>query len=421
MDKFQIEGGKVLAGQVKISGAKNSVLPIMAASILAAVPVRLSNVPRLRDVETMSGLLVDMGVNINSSIRNELQIDASSLTSFVAPYELVKTMRASFLVLGPLLARYGVAEVSLPGGCAIGARPVDLHIKGLEALGAKIEVDSGYVKAEAPRGGLIGQEISLPGVSVGATENLIMAAVLADGFTTIHNAAREPEIVDLVDFLINMGAEIKGQGGSTIEIKGVSSLKEVSHSIIGDRIEAGTYLIAVAASGGKVQLEGFDPKHASVLLDKLKLAGAELQLDGNLLNLNMHGSRPTPVDFETDVYPGFPTDMQAQFMVMNCIADGRSVIHERIFENRFLHVQELSRLGAKIELRGNSTAVVTGVDRLKSAQVMATDLRASSSLVIGALVAEGKSTIDRIYHIDRGYEDVEQKVKKLGGAIERVR
>ena len=421
MDKFQIEGGKVLAGQVKISGAKNSVLPIMAASILAAVPVRLSNVPRLRDVETMSGLLVDMGVNINSSIRNELQIDASSLTSFVAPYELVKTMRASFLVLGPLLARYGVAEVSLPGGCAIGARPVDLHIKGLEALGAKIEVDSGYVKAEAPRGGLIGQEIFLPGVSVGATENLIMAAVLADGFTTIHNAAREPEIVDLVDFLINMGAEIKGQGGPTIEIKGVSSLKEVSHSIIGDRIEAGTYLIAVAASGGKVQLEGFDPKHASVLLDKLKLAGAELQLDGNLLNLNMHGSRPTPVDFETDVYPGFPTDMQAQFMVMNCIADGRSVIHERIFENRFLHVQELSRLGAKIELRGNSTAVVTGVDRLKSAQVMATDLRASSSLVIGALVAEGKSTIDRIYHIDRGYEDVEQKVKKLGGAIERVR
>ena len=421
MDKFQIEGGKVLAGQVKISGAKNSVLPIMAASILAAVPVRLSNVPRLRDVETMSGLLVGMGVNINSSIRNELQIDASSLTSFVAPYELVKTMRASFLVLGPLLARYGVAEVSLPGGCAIGARPVDLHIKGLEALGAKIEVDSGYVKAEAPRGGLIGQEIFLPGVSVGATENLIMAAVLADGFTTIHNAAREPEIVDLVDFLINMGAEIKGQGGPTIEIKGVSSLKEVSHSIIGDRIEAGTYLIAVAASGGKVQLEGFDPKHASVLLDKLKLAGAELQLDGNLLNLNMHGSRPTPVDFETDVYPGFPTDMQAQFMVMNCIADGRSVIHERIFENRFLHVQELSRLGAKIELRGNSTAVVTGVDRLKSAQVMATDLRASSSLVIGALVAEGKSTIDRIYHIDRGYEDIEQKVKKLGGAIERVR
>lgn len=421
MDKFQIEGGKVLAGQVKISGAKNSVLPIMAASILAAAPVRLSNVPRLRDVETMSGLLVDMGVNINSSIRNELQIDASSLTSFVAPYELVKTMRASFLVLGPLLARYGVAEVSLPGGCAIGARPVDLHIKGLEALGAKIEVDSGYVKAEAPRGGLIGQEIFLPGVSVGATENLIMAAVLADGFTTIHNAAREPEIVDLVDFLINMGAEIKGQGGPTIEIKGVSSLKEVSHSIIGDRIEAGTYLIAVAASGGKVQLEGFDPKHASVLLDKLKLAGAELQLDGNLLNLNMHGSRPTPVDFETDVYPGFPTDMQAQFMVMNCIADGRSVIHERIFENRFLHVQELSRLGAKIELRGNSTAVVTGVDRLKSAQVMATDLRASSSLVIGALVAEGKSTIDRIYHIDRGYEDIEQKVKKLGGAIERVR
>ena len=421
MDKFQIEGGKVLAGQVKISGAKNSVLPIMAASILAAAPVRLSNVPRLRDVETMSGLLVDMGVNINSSIRNELQIDASSLTSFVAPYELVKTMRASFLVLGPLLARYGVAEVSLPGGCAIGARPVDLHIKGLEALGAKIEVDSGYVKAEAPRGGLIGQEIFLPGVSVGATENLIMAAVLADGFTTIHNAAREPEIVDLVDFLINMGAEIKGQGGPTIEIKGVSSLKEVSHSIIGDRIEAGTYLIAVAASGGKVQLEGFDPKHASVLLDKLKLAGAELQLDGNLLSLNMHGSRPTPVDFETDVYPGFPTDMQAQFMVMNCIADGRSVIHERIFENRFLHVQELSRLGAKIELRGNSTAVVTGVDRLKSAQVMATDLRASSSLVIGALVAEGKSTIDRIYHIDRGYEDIEQKVKKLGGAIERVR
>jgi len=419
MDKLIIEGGRPLTGLVRVSGAKNSVLPILSATILAEGPVQLYNVPKLRDVSTMAKLLEEMGAVMSSTEEDGYQVDASRLFSFRAPYELVKTMRASFLVLGPLLAKYGKAEVSLPGGCAIGARPVNLHIKGLEAMGAKIRVESGYVEARAPQG-LKGAEIFLEIASVGATENLIMAAVLAEGKTVIQNAAEEPEIIDLVTFLINMGAKISGAGTSVIEIDGVRSLRSISHSIIGDRVEAGTFLIAGAALGGEIEVQGFDPNHLTVVLDKLKSSGANLEISKDSVKLSMSLSRPEPVDVETGVYPGFPTDMQAQYMVLNSIASGKSVVQERIFENRFLHVQELSRLGAVIELRGNSTAVVTGVNKLTAAQVMATDLRASSSLVIAALIAQGKTVIDRIYHIDRGYESIEQKVRALGGVIERV-
>ncbi len=417
MDKLIIDGGRPLAGLVRVSGAKNSVLPILAATILAEGPVQLRNVPELRDVSTMAKLLEEMGAVTSSA--EEYKVDASSLSSFRAPYELVKTMRASFLVLGPLLTKYGKAEVSLPGGCAIGARPVNLHIKGLEAMGAKIQVESGYVKARAPRG-LKGAEIFLEMASVGATENLIMAAVLAEGKTVIHNAAEEPEITDLINFLMKMGAKISGAGTSVVEIEGVRSLRSISHSIIGDRVEAGTFLIAGAALGGEIEVQGFDPNHLTVVLEKLKMSGANLEISQDSVKLGMSLSRPEPVDIETGVYPGFPTDMQAQYMVLNCVASGKSVIQERIFENRFLHVQELSRLGAVIELRGNSTAVVTGVNKLTAAQVMATDLRASSSLVIAALIAQGKTVIDRIYHIDRGYEAIEHKIRALGGFIERA-
>ena len=417
MDKLIIDGGRPLAGLVRVSGAKNSVLPILAATILAEGPVQLRNVPELRDVSTMTKLLEEMGAVTSSA--EEYKVDASSLSSFRAPYELVKTMRASFLVLGPLLTKYGKAEVSLPGGCAIGARPVNLHIKGLEAMGAKIQVESGYVKARAPQG-LKGAEIFLEIASVGATENLIMAAVLAEGKTVIHNAAEEPEITDLINFLMKMGAKISGAGTSVVEIEGVRSLRSISHSIIGDRVEAGTFLIAGAALGGEIEVQGFDPNHLTVVLEKLKMSGANLEISQDSVKLGMSLSRPEPVDIETGVYPGFPTDMQAQYMVLNCIASGKSVIQERIFENRFLHVQELSRLGAVIELRGNSTAVVTGVNKLTAAQVMATDLRASSSLVIAALIAQGKTVIDRIYHIDRGYEAIEHKIRGLGGVIERA-
>jgi len=417
MDKLIIDGGRPLAGLVRVSGAKNSVLPILAATILAEGPVQLRNVPELRDVSTMAKLLEEMGAVTSSA--EEYKVDASSLSSFRAPYELVKTMRASFLVLGPLLTKYGKAEVSLPGGCAIGARPVNLHIKGLEAMGAKIRVESGYVKARAPQG-LKGAEIFLEIASVGATENLIMAAVLAEGKTVIHNAAEEPEITDLINFLMKMGAKISGAGTSVVEIEGVRSLRSISHSIIGDRVEAGTFLIAGAALGGEIEVQGFDPNHLTVVLEKLKMSGANLEISQDSVKLGMSLSRPEPVDIETGVYPGFPTDMQAQYMVLNCIASGKSVIQERIFENRFLHVQELSRLGAVIELRGNSTAVVTGVNKLTAAQVMATDLRASSSLVIAALIAQGKTVIDRIYHIDRGYEAIEHKIRALGGVIERA-
>ena len=419
MDKLIIEGGRPLTGVVSVSGAKNSVLPILAATILAEGPVQLDNVPDLKDVSTMAMLLKEMGARTSSTEDDEYIVDASNLSSFTAPYELVKTMRASFLVLGPLLAKYGEAEVSLPGGCAIGARPVNLHLKGLEAMGAKIQVESGYVKARAPRG-LKGAEIYLEMASVGATENLIMAAALAEGKTVIQNAAEEPEIIDLISFLVKMGAKIAGAGTSVIEIEGVGKLGSIAHRIIGDRVEAGTFLIAGAALGGEIEVQGFDPNHLTIVLEKLEMSGANLEISKDSVKLCMGLSRPEPVDVETGVYPGFPTDMQAQYMVLNCIASGKSVIQERIFENRFLHVQELSRLGADIKLRGNSTAVVTGVSKLTGAQVMATDLRASSSLVIAALLAQGKTLIDRIYHIDRGYEAIERKISALGGVIERV-
>ena len=419
MDKLIIEGGRPLTGVVTVSGAKNSVLPILAATILAEGPVLLSNVPDLKDVSTMAMLLKEMGASTSSAEDDEYIVDASTLSSFTAPYELVKTMRASFLVLGPLLAKYGEAEVSLPGGCAIGARPVNLHIKGLEAMGANIQVESGYVKARAPRG-LKGAEIYLEMASVGATENLIMAAALAEGKTVIQNAAEEPEIIDLINFLVKMGAKIAGAGTSVVEIEGVGKLGSIAHRIIGDRVEAGTFLIAGAALGGEIEVRGFDPNHLTIVLEKLEMSGANLEVSKDSVKLCMGLSRPEPVDVETGVYPGFPTDIQAQYMVLNCIASGKSVIQERIFENRFLHVQELSRLGADIKLRGNSTAVVTGVNKLTGAQVMATDLRASSSLVIAALLAQGKTLIDRIYHIDRGYEAIERKIRALGGVIERV-
>ena len=419
MDKLIIEGGRPLTGVVSVSGAKNSVLPILAATILAEGPVQLDNVPDLKDVSTMAMLLKEMGARTSSTEEDIYTVDASNLSSFTAPYELVKTMRASFLVLGPLLAKYGEAEVSLPGGCAIGARPVNLHLKGLEALGAKIQVESGYVKASAPRG-LKGAEIYLEMASVGATENLIMAAALAEGKTVIQNAAEEPEIIDLINFLVKMGAKIAGAGTSVIEIEGVGKLGSIAHRIIGDRVEAGTFLIAGAALGGEIEVQGFDPNHLTIVLEKLEMSGANLEVSKDSVKLCMGLSRPEPVDVETGVYPGFPTDIQAQYMVLNCIASGKSVIQERIFENRFLHVQELSRLGADIKLRGNSTAVVTGVNKLTGAQVMATDLRASSSLVIAALLAQGKTLIDRIYHIDRGYEAIERKIRALGGVIERV-
>ena len=419
MDKLIIEGGRPLTGVVSVSGAKNSVLPILAATILAEGPVQLDNVPDLKDVSTMAMLLKEMGALTSSTEDDEYIVDASNLSSFTAPYELVKTMRASFLVLGPLLAKYGEAEVSLPGGCAIGSRPVNLHIKGLEAMGASIQVESGYVKARAPRG-LKGAEIYLEMASVGATENLIMAAALAEGKTVIQNAAEEPEIIDLINFLVKMGAKIAGAGTSVIEIEGVGKLGSIAHRIIGDRVEAGTFLIAGAALGGEIVVQGFDPNHLTIVLEKLEMSGANLEVSKDSVKLCMGLSRPEPVDLETGVYPGFPTDIQAQYMVLNCIASGKSVIQERIFENRFLHVQELSRLGADIKLRGNSTAVVTGVNKLTGAQVMATDLRASSSLVIAALLAQGKTLIDRIYHIDRGYEAIERKIRALGGVIERV-
>ena len=419
MDKLIIEGGRPLTGVVSVSGAKNSVLPILAATILAEGPVQLDNVPDLKDVSTMAMLLKEMGALTSSTEDDEYIVDASNLSSFTAPYELVKTMRASFLVLGPLLAKYGEAEVSLPGGCAIGSRPVNLHIKGLEAMGASIQVESGYVKARAPRG-LKGAEIYLEMASVGATENLIMAAALAEGKTVIQNAAEEPEIIDLINFLVKMGAKIAGAGTSVIEIEGVGKLGSIAHRIIGDRVEAGTFLIAGAALGGEIVVQGFDPNHLTIVLEKLEMSGANLEVSKDSVKLCMGLSRPEPVDLETGVYPGFPTDIQAQYMVLNCIASGKSVIQERIFENRFLHVQELSRLGADIKLRGNSTAVVTGVNKLTGAQVMATDLRASSSLVIAALLAQGKTLIDRIYHIDRGYEAIERKISALGGVIERV-
>ncbi len=419
MDKLLITGGRPLAGTLKVSGAKNSALKILAAVLLTDEPVLISNVPHLHDVTTMIELLGTLGAEVVLDEKLRVEVTAADIKSVRAPYELVKTMRASFVVLGPLLARCGRAEVSLPGGCAIGARPVDQHLKGLAAMGADIEVIDGYVHARVD-GRLKGADVRFDMVTVGGTENVLMAACLAEGRTRLENAAREPEIVDLANCLISMGARIEGHGTSTIVVDGVEKLHGTSYSVMPDRVEAGTYLIAAAATGGHIRLTDAAPETLNAVLEKLEESGAELRVAGSCIELDMHGRRPKAVDIETAPYPGFPTDMQAQYLAMNAIADGTSRIHETIFENRFMHVQEINRLGASIEIDG-ATATVHGVEELKAAPVMATDLRASFSLVVAALVARGTTLIDRIYHIDRGYETIEEKLQMLGADVQRVR
>jgi UDP-N-acetylglucosamine 1-carboxyvinyltransferase len=421
MDKLLIRGGRRLSGEVEVSGAKNAALPQLCAALLSAEPLTLHNVPQLQDVATMAKLLRHMGATAerDPARPDVLQIDASGLNAPEAPYELVKTMRASILVLGPLLARFGQARVSLPGGCAIGSRPVDQHIKGLQAMGAEIAVEHGYIVARAPR--LKGARLSTDMITVTGTENLLMAAVLAEGETVLENAAQEPEVADLAEMLIRMGARIEGHGGSRIRIEGVERLHapEGGHRIIADRIEAGTFLCAVAAAGGDAWLRGARADHLDVVIDKLREAGATVEPGDGGIRIRADG-RPRPVNVRTSEYPLFPTDMQAQFMALDCIADGTSVVVETIFENRFMHVNELLRLGAHIEIDGH-TAVVQGVPRLSGATVMATDLRASASLVIAGLVADGDTVIDRIYHLDRGYDRMEAKLRRLGADIERIR
>lgn len=416
MDKLRITGGRRLAGEVQVSGAKNAALPILCASLLASDALTLARVPSLQDVRTMLRLLRQLGIR-ESREGDVLVLDASTLTSHEAPYDLVKTMRASILVLGPLLARLGEAKVSLPGGCAIGARPVDQHIKGLQAMGAQISIEHGYVVARASR--LRGARIVTDMVTVTGTENLMMAATLASGTTLIENAAREPEVVDLARVLNAMGANVSGAGTDRIEIQGVESLHGASHSVMADRIEAGTFLCAVAAAGGEVVLRGVAGAIMDATLDKLRATGAEITVGPDWIRLVMR-DRPRAVSVRTAPFPGFATDMQAQFMAVDAIASGTATITETIFENRFMHVLELQRLGADIAIEGN-TAVVRGVERLSGATVMATDLRASAGLVIAALVADGETVIDRIYHLDRGYESIEKKLGALGAAVERLR
>lgn len=417
MDKLIISGGVPLNGEIRISGAKNAALPILAATILADSPVTVSNVPHLHDITTTMELLGRMGSHLTVDERMNIEVDSSNIREFFAPYEMVKTMRSSILVLGPLLAHYGKAVVSLPGGCAIGTRPVNLHLRGLASMGADISVEGGYIRAKAKR--LRGVQIALDLVTVTGTENLMMAATLAKGTTVIENAAREPEVVDLANCLISMGAHIEGAGTDRIEIEGVESLSGTNYSILPDRIETGTYLVATAMTGGKVKLKNTRPKLLDTVLAKLTESGAEIESDDNSISLDMGGRKPRAVDVYTAPFPGFPTDMQAQFTAMNCISTGSGTITESVFENRFMHVQELQRMGANLKLEGN-TAISTGVDRLTSAPVMATDLRASASLVLAGLVADGETVVDRIYHIDRGYETIEEKLAQLGAQIRRV-
>ena len=420
MDKLLIRGGRQLQGEVPIAGAKNAALPELTAALLVAAPVTLSNVPRLQDVSTMLKLLRNMGVvaDRHADAPEAVTLDASTISAPEAPYELVKTMRASILVLGPLLARLGEAKVSLPGGCAIGSRPVDQHIKGLQAMGAEISVEHGYILAKARR--LKGARITTDMVTVTGTENLLMAAVLADGETLLENAAQEPEVTDLAELLIAMGAKIDGQGSGRIRIQGVASLHSPKngHRIIPDRIETGTFLCAVVAAGGDVTLRGTRAEHIDALVDKLREAGAMIEAGADWIRVRA-SERPRAVGFRTSEYPAFPTDMQAQLMTVNCIAEGSARISETIFENRFMHVNELVRLGARIEVDGH-TAVVHGVPQLSGATVMATDLRASASLVIAGLVADGQTQVERIYHLDRGYDRMETKLRAIGADIERV-
>ncbi|HUX26063.1 MAG TPA: UDP-N-acetylglucosamine 1-carboxyvinyltransferase [Burkholderiales bacterium] len=416
MDKLLIRGGVPLSGEVRISGAKNAALPIMCAALLSAKPLRLANLPHLRDVTTLINLLGGMGVVASLDEKLGLELDAGRLHTPLAPYEMVKTMRASILVLGPLLARCGEARVSLPGGCAIGQRPVDLHIKGLQAMGAEIHVEHGYIIARAKR--LKGARIFTDLVTVTGTENLMMAACLAEGTSVIENAAREPEVVDLANCLKAMGANIEGAGSDTITIEGVSALAGAAHRVMPDRIETGTFLVAAAATGGKVRLRNTSEHILEAVVDKLREAGARITAEVDAILLEMDGP-PQSVNLRTAPYPAFPTDMQAQFMALDCIARGTAVLTETIFENRFMHALELQRLGADIEISGN-TAVVKGVAQLDGAAVMATDLRASASLVIAGLVARGETSVERIYHLDRGYECIEEKLSLLGARIKRV-
>ena len=418
MQKIVVTGGVPLQGEVRISGAKNAVLPILCATLLADGPVEIGNVPHLHDVVTTIKLLRELGAVVEHDIEaGHVRVDARSVNSHIAPYELVKTMRASVLVLGPLLARHGAAEVSLPGGCAIGSRPVDQHIKGMQALGAEISVEHGFIRAKAER--LRGGRVVFDMVSVGATENVLMAAALAEGTSVLENAAMEPEIVDLADCLIAMGAKIEGAGSNRITVHGVERLNGGRHDVVADRIETGTFLVAAAMTGGRIVARAARPETMGAVIDKLTEAGAQITVDADSITLDMHGNRPKAVDISTAPHPGFPTDMQAQFMALNCVADGVSIITETIFENRFMHVQELQRLGADIRIDGH-TAIVRGLAELSGAPVMATDLRASASLILAGLVADGDTIIDRIYHLDRGYERIEAKLSGLGAKIKRI-
>jgi UDP-N-acetylglucosamine 1-carboxyvinyltransferase len=417
MDRLQIQGGLALEGEVRISGAKNAALPILAATLLADGPVSIGNVPHLHDVTTMITLLGRMGVGVTVDEKMRVEVDANTTKEFIAPYELVKTMRASILVLGPLLARFGQANVSLPGGCAIGARPVDLHVAGLQKMGAEIHIENGYIRAKAAR--LRGARIVFDTVTVTGTENLLMAAALADGETVLENAAREPEVVDLAHFLSAMGAKIKGAGTDKIVIEGVTKLHGAEYDVLPDRIETGTYLLAGAITAGHVRTKNTRPDHLDAVLNKLQEAGATVATGDNWIEVDMRGRRPKAVDIRTAPYPAFPTDMQAQFAALNTVADGVGTVVETIFENRFMHMVEMRRLGADIRIEGN-TAIITGVRKLMAAPVMATDLRASASLVLSGLVAEGVTVVDRIYHVDRGYECIEEKLAQLGAQIKRI-
>ncbi|MDO9270695.1 MAG: UDP-N-acetylglucosamine 1-carboxyvinyltransferase [Methylobacter sp.] len=419
MDKLIITGGARLSGELRISGAKNAALPILAATLLSEAPVSVGNIPHLHDITTTMELLGRMGVHLTVDEKMNIEVDSSTINSFVAPYELVRTMRASILVLGPLVARFGEAHVSLPGGCAIGSRPVDIHISGLMKMGADITVENGFIHAKAAR--LKGCRLVLEQITVTGTENLLMAAALAEGTTIIENAAKEPEVTDLAHFLNKMGAKITGIGTDVLVIEGVEKLgvESIHYDILPDRIETGTYLIAAAITGGSIKLKNTRPDILDAVLEKLVEAGAEITTGEDWIKLDMHGRKPKAVSVRTSPYPAFPTDMQAQFTAMNAIADGVGIITETVFENRFMHVQELQRMGADIKLESN-TAICTGVTKLTGAPVMATDLRASASLVIAALVAEGDTLVDRIYHIDRGYDHIEEKLSQLGATIRRV-
>jgi UDP-N-acetylglucosamine 1-carboxyvinyltransferase len=416
MDKLLITGGVSLEGEVRISGAKNAALPILAGALLADGAVTISNVPHLQDVTTMIELLGRMGVSVTVDERMRVEVDASTIRDQIAPYELVKTMRASILVLGPLLSRFGEATVSLPGGCAIGARPVNIHVAGLQAMGADIHIEGGYIRAKASR--LKGAHLVLDIVTVTGTENLMMAATLADGETVLENAAREPEVVDLANFLISMGAKIAGAGTDRIVVQGVERLHGTEYVVLPDRIESGTFLVAGAITRGHVRIKNTQPRHLDAVLAKLQEAGARIGRGDDWIELDLRGKRPRSVDVRTAPYPEFPTDMQAQFAALNTVAEGVGTIVETIFENRFMHMVEMRRMGAEIRLEGN-TAIIKGVAQLNAAPVMATDLRASASLVLAGLVAEGRTQIERIYHIDRGYESIEEKLANLGAQIKR--